>query len=659
MEEEIIAQEEEVVTPEEQPLVSQERVNIDPAERIRTNKLDYRIPKKLQYLLDGFKSAIHTKKQSAVVIIDGRSGMGKCQTKGSKVLMSDGSWKNIEDIRNGDEIISPQEDGSFIYSKVSGTTSWFADEVYNIMSRSTGKKLYSCSGNHLVPVNKSHNKRYGNSRKYFRTIENIEVSKLYSSHGNNKSSKFSLFSSTPVEYKVEDCLIEPYSLGVFLGDGHFSGTQLGITSADIDILNEVSKSYPIISIFEDKRGNKSKQYRFSVIKEFGILLNQYGLKNTNSSTKFIPEGALYSSIEYRRKLLAGLIDTDGWVEKFNCLRYSTKSKILADNINDLVFSLGGVSSIKKVKKKSQNGTVGEYYTLCISFKNPLEIPLITKKKDRLKITKQEPRNITVNIIKSNPQMVYGFELNGKSKWYITDNWMVTHNTTLSFQIGRYMSKDFSLDSVHFTPETFIEALSHTTKGDVLVFDEAMLLSSRSALSAVNRMIIIAMSMIRSKNLCIIFNVNSIFDLDRNLALSRADLLLHCYGDSLTDKGKFLAFFKGGDGRDRIKDLYIQGKKYYSYGSPKSNFNTVFGSKFVLDEDEYERRKQIGVNNFLKGSKSAKITKDKIQRDNYIRYLYENHKLTQEQIANIGDVSDKTVWETLSGSRKIEKEGGLP
>lgn len=193
-------------------------------------------------------------------------------------------------------------------------------------------------------------------------------------------------------------------------------------------------------------------------------------------------------------------------------------------------------------------------------------------------------------------------------------------TTISFQMARYMTPDFSLDNVHFTPDSFLEALTHTKKGDTLVFDEAMLLSSRSALSQINRMIIIAMSMIRSKNLFIIFNVNSIFDIDRNLALSRADLLLHCYGDSLTDKGKFLAFFRGADGMDRIKDLYINGKKYYSYNTPKANFFTTFSSEFVLNEDEYEKKKQIGVNKFLKGSKNALSSKYVVQRDKLILIL---------------------------------------
>jgi len=219
-------------------------------------------------------------------------------------------------------------------------------------------------------------------------------------------------------------------------------------------------------------------------------------------------------------------------------------------------------------------------------------------------------------------------------------------TTISLQIGAYMTPDFSLDSVYFTPESFLEALTKTKKGDTLVFDEAMLLSSRSALSAINRMIVIAMSMIRSKNLCIIFNVNSIFDLDRNLSLSRADLVLHCYGDSLTDKGKFLAFFKGGDGMDRIKSLYINGKKYYSYSQPKANFNSTFSSYFPVDEDEYERRKQVGVNNFLKNTKRNLSTKDKQVRDKLIKYIYTNMDLTQEKIAEIAGMNRTTIISIL-------------
>ena len=239
---------------------------------------------------------------------------------------------------------------------------------------------------------------------------------------------------------------------------------------------------------------------------------------------------------------------------------------------------------------------------------------------------------------------------------ITDGRSGMGKTTISFQSAKYMTPDFDLSNVHFTPESFIEALTHTKKGDTIIFDEAMLLSSRAALSQINKMIVIAMSMIRSKNLCIIFNVNSIFDLDRNIALSRADLLLSCYGDSLTDRGKFLAFFKGSDGIDRIKQLYIHGKKYYSYGFPRSNFHSNFPSYFVLDEKEYERIKQIGVDKFLKGVKAEVGKKERASRDKLIEYIYKNKdvlNITQEKIAEIANISRITVINSLQSLKKQE------
>ncbi len=227
---------------------------------------------------------------------------------------------------------------------------------------------------------------------------------------------------------------------------------------------------------------------------------------------------------------------------------------------------------------------------------------------------------------------------------VTDGRSGTGKTTLSMQEGLYCDPTFSLAKVFFTPDDFLKGLEKAKKGDVLIFDEAMLISSRASMSQINKMIIIAMSMIRSKNIIVIFNINSIFDLDKNLALYRCDLLLHVYSEGLGNRGRFMAFFKASDNRDRIKELYLYGKKYYSYSKPKSNFNTRFSKHFVVDEKEYERKKQIGVNQFLKyGASSLNLlNKDKMSRNEYIRWLRNNTKLTYNAIAEIGGLSARQV-----------------
>ena len=221
-------------------------------------------------------------------------------------------------------------------------------------------------------------------------------------------------------------------------------------------------------------------------------------------------------------------------------------------------------------------------------------------------------------------------------------------TTLANQLGHFFDDNYCLDKIFWEPRKFLEGLEKAKKGDFLLFDEAMILSSRSAMSEINRMVVMAMSMIRSKQLFICFCVNSIFDLDRNLALSRADFLLHVYGDNLGDRGNFTAFFRAKGDIDRIKSLYLRGKKYYSYSQPRANFFGSFGKRFIVDENEYEKRKQAGVNNYLKGDSSLgkrekkyrKVCKNMIKFGLLTRGNCEKMDLPQSTFSDMRDETEQ-------------------
>ena len=226
-------------------------------------------------------------------------------------------------------------------------------------------------------------------------------------------------------------------------------------------------------------------------------------------------------------------------------------------------------------------------------------------------------------------------------------------TTLANQIAMTLDKNYGLHKIFYTPETFLEALKTAKKGDCLMFDEAMLISSRSALSSINKMIVQAMSMIRSKKIYIIFCVNSIFDLDKNLAISRADILFHVYGKSLIDRGHALAFFKGQDGKNRILELYLNGKKYYSYKTPPANFRAKFVKEFVVDEVLYEKNKQTGVNDFLTVSAGSRTAKTFQDRNALIKVLNEMG-LTPNQIAEKTKITLSTIHKVLRKPEIIDE-----
>jgi len=236
-------------------------------------------------------------------------------------------------------------------------------------------------------------------------------------------------------------------------------------------------------------------------------------------------------------------------------------------------------------------------------------------------------------------------------------------TTLSSQTSCYINKkvkeyyqknpewgeppNLTLDCMAWTPDKFIDKFDSVKKGDIVIFDEAMIISNRSTLSELNRKVIIMMSMIRSKNVFVIFNVNSIFDLDKNLPLHRADMLISVYPKEL----KFAS--RGGymvvpSSKGKLKNLYITGKKYYDYSKARPAFRDSFSSFFPFDEKEYERRKQEAINNYFESGKGQSKELSRVSRDLFIRYLKDRcPDLTHYDIARIGNISTKTVQRALS------------
>ncbi|KKN67035.1 hypothetical protein LCGC14_0465890 [marine sediment metagenome] len=225
-------------------------------------------------------------------------------------------------------------------------------------------------------------------------------------------------------------------------------------------------------------------------------------------------------------------------------------------------------------------------------------------------------------------------------------------TTLSNQTGKYLYPEFDLKNIYYDPETFLKGLANSKPGEYFSFDEAMILSSRSAMSSVNKMIVQAMSMIRSKRIYVAFCVNSVFDLDRNLVLSRADALLHVYGEGLVDRGRFAAFFKSsGDQMDRLKLLYLYGKKFYDYKKPRANFFGKFTKHFVVNEKKYEVVKQEAVDKFLN---QQSTTKKYERMSTLVWFCHDILEIPIPLLSNETEIPESTLYYHLDKARTSQK-----
>ena len=243
--------------------------------------------------------------------------------------------------------------------------------------------------------------------------------------------------------------------------------------------------------------------------------------------------------------------------------------------------------------------------------------------------------------------------------FIIDGRSGQGKTTLASQVGCYINKEvkkyyekkkiadapeFTLRNMAWTPQEFLDKFKDVKKGDIIIFDEAMIVSNRSTMSELNRNVIIMMSMIRSKQVFVIFCINSIFDMDKNLPLHRADMLLSVYPKEkkFASRGAYMCVPSAGG---KLKYLYITGKKYYNYSKARPAFNDTFSGFFPFNDKEYEERKQDAINTYFDSDKKANPAID--ARDKCIKYIKENlPSISAEEISRISGVSIRTVYRAL-------------
>jgi hypothetical protein len=375
--------------------------------------------------------------------------VGKAQPLYSKILTPNG-WTRMGDINVGDYVIG--RDGKS--TKVTGVFPQGKRPIYTVKFNDNTQTL--CDAEHLWAVNTINQrnrktKKAGkivylepdNTFKVMKTIDMINSTKVWS----GKRLNYKIPTVLPVEFNKKDLTINPYLLGVILGDGCVTtNNQPHFVTKDYDIISEVSKIYNNISITEQTRDIekdingelvlvKRSLTKVSLlgIKESLIKLNLYG---TNSSTKFIPKDYLYSSVCDRVSLLQGLVDTDGYIDAHR-VEISTVSKQLSEDIKELILSLGGKVSISEKNGKYDNTECKLYYRISFSFSDNGIIPSrLYRKSSKFKPrTKYSDNKFIKSIEYFGEEEAQCIMVENPEHLYVTDDYIVTHNTTMMTKIA--------------------------------------------------------------------------------------------------------------------------------------------------------------------------------------------------------------------------------
>jgi intein/homing endonuclease len=341
-------------------------------------------------------------------------------------------WKSTGKARFGDLLLGDKiYDASGNLTSVVGIFPQGKRDVYNI-TFSDGSTVRSC-GEHLWTVETVDG-----------TEKTLELREIVSKGLLSKRGDYKWFvrTSEPVNFPEADFNIDPYFLGLMLGDGCMSNKYLNVASADSQIVeylnNEVCEAHDVCI-----KQNGHDRYAYFVTKKSGYTneviteLKSLGLMGKRSEHKFIPEIYLYGSIQQRLSLLQGLMDTNGHVTKKSNVVFTTSSPRLADDVQQLCESLGIVvcRSVKETGYRKEDGTrvaCLPAHRLKLMLPNGFAYPIFRlDRKQRLIRDKHYDwgrRRGIASVELDGHEDVQCIMVDNQDHLYLTDHFIPTHNT---------------------------------------------------------------------------------------------------------------------------------------------------------------------------------------------------------------------------------------
>lgn len=359
-----------------------------------------------------------------IILCSGEYNAGKGHPYGTKILTSKG-MKNIEELVIGETLYSEKGEeiklqeiyprglqDCYKFTFTDGTSIetdmdhiWTILHGYNRLHKTTGR---------------------GNKNNNFKEYMNITTREIISMIGVGDippKKRFVLPQIEPIKYGGKSYSLDPYMLGVLLGDGGLSHSSVMLSSEDEPILDYFRNNGFVL------RWSGGCSYRVIGMKP---IIKSLLLDGLTSEKKFIPRQYLYGSVDDRLALLRGLLDTDGYVTKKRVgAEYVTVSPELAEGVIFLVRSLGGRAVVStKNTRYLYNGEIKSgklAYRISIKM-NHLCPFLLQRKAEQYKTGTKRDGKIIKTIEYSGTKRTICIKVSNPTGLYIADGFIVTHNT---------------------------------------------------------------------------------------------------------------------------------------------------------------------------------------------------------------------------------------
>ena len=272
----------------------------------------------------------------------------ECLDPDTLVLCDGFVFKPISEIKVGDKVYV---EGGFLKTVVKTTSG--ETEMYRVKQK--WSKDYIVSENHRLYLEEY---KYCKKTKSAKREVVILTPKEYLSLSRYKKQHTFSVKSKGIEFEDKDITIHPYLLGLWIGDGRKSSFTIIVNKEkDQEILTYLGRIADMLNIpFELKQHETSKSCVYFSFKGINSELKKIGVLNN----KHIPQSYMTSSIDTRLQILAGIIDTDGYVDhKKKIVSIGMSNGLIIDQIRILALSCG--LSCSEVLSKKTNFNTDAYF----------------------------------------------------------------------------------------------------------------------------------------------------------------------------------------------------------------------------------------------------------------------------------------------------------
>lgn len=355
--------------------------------------------------------------EDVVNVLVSNTGEGKCLNPLGKLIYFDGSAVYAKDVRVGDLLMGDDSTPRRVLSITRGS-----GEMYRVVPLKG--ESFECNGDHILVLKRTNTTK---SPSLNGNIVELSVDDYIKQTPTFKH--LHKLYRVGVEFNEKEVLIDPYFLGIWLGDG--TATVPSVTTQDDEVVDYLEK-FAIkhgLRLVVSKDPKRCLSYRLSGNGGNSNIVLDFLREHDLINNKHIPMIYKTNNRFMRIRLLAGLIDADGWTNNSG-YQLIFKSERLAQDIVFLCRSLGFAAYLKPRIKKGF-GITGTYYHIMISG----DCSLIPVKVAHKKVApRRQIKDVLVTGIREVVPLgvgdYYGFTLDGNHRFLLGD-FTVSHNTYAS------------------------------------------------------------------------------------------------------------------------------------------------------------------------------------------------------------------------------------